>query len=177
MHINNRQKIGHCFYDVLQGKCCAYAVLIQNISLEFISNNWDTAMTSHGNVTTALLKQANKRYIDGHFLSACITKSSEQTSLKLYTVNCATLKLLYDVAPNHNQKNSHRVLNKRFGVKECWSYIRRCLACKKLCPQLWDAHITSYVKFLICELSIQLWLIRQITPKNSKKKIKINIVW
>ena len=94
VHINNRQKIGHCFYDVLQVKCCAYAVLIENISLEFISNKWDTAMTSHDNVTTALLKQAYKRYIDGHFLSACITKSSELTSLKLYTVNCATLNCM-----------------------------------------------------------------------------------
>ena len=29
-------------------------------------------MTSHGHVTTASLKQANKEYTEGHFLSACI---------------------------------------------------------------------------------------------------------
>ena len=64
MHINNRHKIGHYFYDVLQIKCCAHAVLIENMSVTFISNKRETAMTSYCHVTTASLKQANKEYDD-----------------------------------------------------------------------------------------------------------------
>ena len=52
---------------------------------------WETAMTSQGHVTTASLKQANKEYIEGHFLSACISKSSAHPSLKLPAVNLGTL--------------------------------------------------------------------------------------
>ena len=48
---------------------------------------WETAMTSQGHVTTASLKQANKEYIEGQFLSACISKSYAHPSLKLHTVN------------------------------------------------------------------------------------------
>ena len=71
VHISNRHKIGHCFYDVLIVKCSAYAVLIENIRITFISNKWETAMASHGHETTASLKQANKEYIAGHF-SICL---------------------------------------------------------------------------------------------------------
>ena len=59
--------------------------------MTFISNKWETAMTSQGHVTTASLKQANKEYIEGHFLSACISKSSAHPSLKLHTVYIGTL--------------------------------------------------------------------------------------
>ena len=38
----------------------SYAVLIENMSITFISNKWETAMTSQGHVTTASLKQAHK---------------------------------------------------------------------------------------------------------------------
>ena len=44
-------------------------------------------MTSQGHVTTASLIQANKEYIEGHFLSVCIYKGSVHPSLKLHTVN------------------------------------------------------------------------------------------
>ena len=67
VHIGNRHQIGHYFYDVLQVKCSAYAALIENMSMTFISNKWETAMTSHGHVTTALLTQANKEYYRGAF--------------------------------------------------------------------------------------------------------------
>ena len=46
-----------------------------------------TAMRSQGRVTTASLKQPNKEYVEGHSLSACISKSSAHPSLKLRTVN------------------------------------------------------------------------------------------
>ena len=42
------------------------------MNITFISDKWETAMTSLGNVTTASLKQANEEYTEGHFLSACI---------------------------------------------------------------------------------------------------------
>ena len=48
-------------------------------------------MTSQGHVTTASLKQANEEYIEGHFLSAYISKSSSHPSLELHTVNRWTL--------------------------------------------------------------------------------------
>ena len=48
------------FYDVLQVNCCACAVLIENMSITFISYKWETAMASQGHVTTALLKQADE---------------------------------------------------------------------------------------------------------------------
>ena len=51
-----------------------------------MSDNWETAMTSQGHVTPASLKQANKEYVEGHFLSAWISKSSAHPSLKLHTV-------------------------------------------------------------------------------------------
>ena len=67
VHIGNRHQIGHYFYDVLQVKCSAYAALIENISMTFISYVCETAMRSHGHVTTALLKQANEEYYRGAF--------------------------------------------------------------------------------------------------------------
>ena len=67
VHIGNRHQIGHYFYDVLQVKCSAYAALIENISMTFISYVCETAMRSHGHVTTALLKHANKEYYRGAF--------------------------------------------------------------------------------------------------------------
>ena len=122
MHIGNRTKNWPLFYDVLQFNCCAYAVRIKNMSIAFISNKWETAMTSQDHVTPASLKQANKEYIEGHFLSVYISKSSAHPSLKLHTVNWGTLKSKiwkFD----HDQTNSHRVINKSFGLKECWSYV------------------------------------------------------
>ena len=41
-------------------ECSSHAVLIEDMSLPFISNKWETAMTSQGHMTTASLKQANK---------------------------------------------------------------------------------------------------------------------
>ena len=41
------------FYNVLQVKCCAHGVQIENMSIPSISNKWETAMTSQGDVTTA----------------------------------------------------------------------------------------------------------------------------
>ena len=64
VHIGSRHKIDHYFYDVLQVKCSGYVVLFKNMSMTFISNKWETAMTSYGHVTTASLKQANKYNID-----------------------------------------------------------------------------------------------------------------
>ena len=60
------------FYDVLQVNCCAYAVLIENLRITFISKKWKTAMTSQGHVTTAVKKE----YTEGHFLSTCMSKCS-----------------------------------------------------------------------------------------------------
>ena len=71
VHIGNRNN-WPLIYDVLQVNVCAYAVLIEDMNITFISHKWETAMTSHGHVTTASLKQANKEYTEGHFLSACI---------------------------------------------------------------------------------------------------------
>ena len=88
----------------------------------FKYNMFETAMTSHGHVTRASLKQANKEDIERHFLSACIAESPGHPSLKLHTVNWGTLNSMmwkFD----HDQTNSHRVINKSFGVEECWSYI------------------------------------------------------
>ena len=59
VHIGNRHEIGHCFHRIPQAKCSAYAILIENMSMTFIPNKLETAMTSHGHVTTASLKQAN----------------------------------------------------------------------------------------------------------------------
>ena len=59
VHIGNRHD------DVLQVKCCAFAVLIKNMSITFISNKWETAMTPHGPVTRASLKQAKYKGIYG----------------------------------------------------------------------------------------------------------------
>ena len=67
VHIGNGHKIGHCFYDFMQVKCSANAVLIENMSITFISSKCETAMTSHGHVTRASLKQTNREYIEGHF--------------------------------------------------------------------------------------------------------------
>ena len=66
MHIGNRHKFDQYFHDVLQVKWCAYAVLIENRSMTFIYNKWETAMTSHGHqMTTASLKQAYMEYYRG----------------------------------------------------------------------------------------------------------------
>ena len=56
-----------------------------------LSNKWETPMTSQGHVTTASLKQADKEYMERHFLSACISKNSVHQFFKLHTVNCGTL--------------------------------------------------------------------------------------
>ena len=82
------------FYDVLQVNCCAYAVLIENMSKTFISNQWETAMTSQCHVTSASPKQANKEYTEGQFLSACISKTSAHPFLKLHTGNKRTLHIM-----------------------------------------------------------------------------------
>ena len=36
------------------------AVLFEYVGITFILNKWETAVTSHGHVITASLKQANK---------------------------------------------------------------------------------------------------------------------
>ena len=93
----------------------AYAVLNNNINLPFISINWETAMTSQGHVTAASLKQADNEYMEGRFLSACISKSSAHPSLRLHTVNLGTLNnTMWKF--NHDQTNNHRVINKSFCV-------------------------------------------------------------
>ena len=48
------------FYDVLHAKCSASAVPIEVMSYAYISDKWETAMTSQGHVTTASLKQSHK---------------------------------------------------------------------------------------------------------------------
>ena len=48
-------------------------------------------MTSRGHVTKASLKQTNEEYIEGHFLSACVSGNSAHPCLKLHTVNLGTL--------------------------------------------------------------------------------------
>ena len=79
-------------------------------------------MTSQGHVTTASLKQANEEYIEGHFLSACVSVNSAHPCLKLHTVNLGTLNSrMYKF--DHDQTNSHIVINQSFDVEECWSYI------------------------------------------------------
>ena len=76
----------------------------------------ETAMTSQGDVTRASLKQAIEEYIEGHFLSAYISKSSAHPSLKLHTANLGTLNsMMWNF--DHDQTNSHRVLIKIFGVE------------------------------------------------------------
>ena len=79
-------------------------------------------MTSQGHVTTASVKQAHREGNREIFLSAYISKNSADPSLKLLTVNWGTLNsMMYKF--DHDQTNSHRVISKRFGVEECWSYI------------------------------------------------------
>ena len=64
-----------------------------------------------------------RKIIERHFLSACISKSSAHHSLKLHTVNCQTLhSTMWQF--EHDMTNSHRGINKTFGVEECWSYIK-----------------------------------------------------
>ena len=79
-------------------------------------------MTSQGHVTTASLKQANKEDNGEAFLSACISKGAAHPSLKIHTVNLEDLKSRMQQF-DYNQTNSQRVINKRFGVTECWSYL------------------------------------------------------
>ena len=56
---------------------------MENPSMKFVSNHWETAITSQGHVTTA-----NKEYLlEGHFLSNCISKGSAHPSLKLHITN------------------------------------------------------------------------------------------
>ena len=87
VRIGNRPKIGDCFMM----SCCTYAVLTENMSITFISTKSETAMTTQGHMTTVSLKQANKDYIEGRFLSTCFSKSSAHPSLQLHTINWGTL--------------------------------------------------------------------------------------
>ena len=66
------------FYNVLQVKCCAHGVQIENMSITFISNEWETSMTSQGDVTTASPITS-------------ISESSTHSSFELHTVNIGTL--------------------------------------------------------------------------------------
>ena len=80
-------------------------------------------MTSQGHVTTASLNKHIRKIKERYFLSAYSSKSSAHPSLKLLTVNWGTLsRMMWKF--DHDQKNSHRGINKRFGVEECWFYIR-----------------------------------------------------
>ena len=114
VHIGNRHKIGHGFM--------MWSTNWKYECITFISNNWETAMTWQGHVTTASLKQANREYIKGHFLSACHPKSSAHPSLKLHTVKWGTINGRMSKFA-HDQTNSHGVIIGSFGVEECWSYI------------------------------------------------------
>ena len=67
-------------------------------------------------------KQTNKEYSEENFLSPCISKSSAHPTLKPNTVNWRTLNSVMWMF-DHDQTNSHRVINQSFGVKECWFYI------------------------------------------------------
>ena len=92
-----RTVIGHHFYDVLHVKSCAYTVLTEKMAITFISDMWETAMTSHGLVTTESLKKANKECIEWHFFiclhlkkfcaSNLETVHSKQKVPKKYSVN------------------------------------------------------------------------------------------
>ena len=73
------------------------------MSTTSISNKWETARTSPCHVTTASI-------------------SSRHPFLKLHTVNLGTLNITMWKL-DHDQTNSHSVINKSFGAKECWSYI------------------------------------------------------
>ena len=53
--------------------CSSYAVVIEDMSLTFISNKCETAMTSQGHVTTALVKPAHEEDIREVFLSGYIS--------------------------------------------------------------------------------------------------------
>ena len=46
VHIGKRSNKWQLFYDNLQVNCCAYAVIIENIVIAFVSNKWETALTS-----------------------------------------------------------------------------------------------------------------------------------
>ena len=89
MRIGNRPNIGYCFMMSCKSTVVpnTYAVLTENMSITFISTKWETAMTTQGHGTTTSLKQANEYYIEGHFLSTCISKSSAHPSLEIHTVN------------------------------------------------------------------------------------------
>ena len=62
IHCTHRQQTQNwpLFYDVQHAKCTSYAVQIKDMSKKFISNKWETAITSKGHMTTAALKQAHK---------------------------------------------------------------------------------------------------------------------
>ena len=80
-------------------------------------------MTSQGHVTRASLKQAYKDYIEGSFLSTCISKISAHPTLKLRRVNWGTLNsMMWKLY--HDQTNRHRLIKGSFGVEEWWPNIR-----------------------------------------------------
>ena len=51
VHLGNKHKIGHC--STMQAYAYAYAVLMENISITFISYKSETAMTPQDHVTTS----------------------------------------------------------------------------------------------------------------------------
>ena len=73
-------------------------------------------------MTTVSLKQANKEYIEGHFLSACTWKSSAHSSLKLPSANWRILRNMM-LKFDHDQTSNHRVRGKSIGVEKFWSYV------------------------------------------------------
>ena len=87
VHIGDRHKICHYFMMSCKSKCCASVVLTENMSTIFISNKREANMTSQGYVTTGSLKQSSTQYLEGHFLSACVSQSSAHSTLNLHTVN------------------------------------------------------------------------------------------
>ena len=86
-------------------------------------------MTSQGHVTTASLKQAHEDdnrevFFIGLYLKKFCASILETSHSKFRDAKQDDVNVECDVMFDHDQTNSHRVKNKRFGVEECWSYIK-----------------------------------------------------
>ena len=80
--------------------------------------------------------------MEGHFLSTCISRSTAHPSLKLHTVNLGPLNSImwkFD----QDQTNSHRIVNKSFGVEECWFYKKIDIAIESTVIKIVDMELCS----------------------------------
>ena len=134
--------------------------------ITYIFNTWETAMTSQGHVTSASLKQANNKNIEGHFLSACISKkNSAHPSLTQQiegplTVWCESLDMIRQMAQSYKQKLWRRrmlVLHSGTSSTQYWDELSKIKSqYMKLCtltkiPIQWFFTMALYMFFLLVD--------------------------